>query len=67
MWCCETEAHMWSGGYERVSVLRGHMPRGPNVAISLRIVSNAKQDILLLHVCMSPPFVTPCPSFGPAC
>ena len=35
----------------------GYMPRGPNVATSLCIVSNAKQD--LSYFCMLPLFETP--------
>ena len=51
--CCRSN----SGGKEdRVTrplllvLLRGYMPRGPNVVISLYIVSNAKQD--LSYFCM---------------
>ena len=48
-------------GSER-KVMSGYMPRGPNVAIILCIVSNAKQD---LYVGMLALFEAPCPSFRP--
>ena len=35
----------------------GYVPRGPNVAISLCIVSNAKQDLFYFCVCAFCPFL----------